>query len=314
MKRPIPHWLRQMIRLQNWAKAAGFGVILFAALACTFEWAISYPSAVTVRKFIAQSEAQAKAPSLQHDLNPEHERIVDGGEIDRLQKAANDRGLTVGTWALVVVTTLLVLAALGQILVFIWQLRLIGYSVDDTRKSANAAVEAAEATKVSADAASKDLLLSHPPKIVIRRCKITTHNSIDCFHVNDVDENNLICGSFDIINIGRNTARISGVFTRFIASNSGLPMLFPYDNQREDKTCFEITPAWSFEYKIPQHKPHYLNQNPILTDGWVLYLVGWVDCTKMNGDPVSRTYFCRKWDANTRRFLRVNDQDYDSED
>lgn len=83
------------------------------------------------------------------------------------EKPGLDRGLTSYTGWLVVFTAALFFAALGQVVLFFWQLGLIRDSLADTKLAAEAAKEAAEAGKVQAEVAKATMDIEHRPYIFI---------------------------------------------------------------------------------------------------------------------------------------------------
>jgi hypothetical protein len=128
--------LRTILKLRNWALLAGFVTIFASVVVCSFEFAISYPPFPT-------GQAQTSKESVGEPSRDERERF---------EKAANERGLTEGTWALVLATVLLFCAAAVQVFLFVWQLDLIRKSLADTKLAAKAAAEGAEAAKLNAEA------------------------------------------------------------------------------------------------------------------------------------------------------------------
>lgn len=153
--------LKDFLRLDNWARAAGFAATLFAAIVCSFLWAISYPplpSGGPITQHNQPSTNTEHQPTNNGERGSESNPLVvrtipaekgtpeaERDEKERHEKAANERGLTVGTWVLAFATILLFAAVAIQAILFIWQLRLIQDGGRDTRKAADAAVLSAEA-------------------------------------------------------------------------------------------------------------------------------------------------------------------------
>ena len=100
--------LEKILLLQNWARLAGFVTIFVSIIVCSFLYAISYPpvpsSGPTIQGYNGVSSPIDKHPSTNENAKAQRD------ERERLEKAANERGLTVGTWSLVFVTLFLVLA------------------------------------------------------------------------------------------------------------------------------------------------------------------------------------------------------------
>jgi hypothetical protein len=112
--------LAALIKLENWAKLAGFVLIFLSIIVCSFIYAISY------------SPLPGDGPLAEH-ANP-HVQQQSADEEERLQKAANKRGLTIATWVLAFATGFLFIAAAVQAGLFVWQLDLIRKSLADTKK------------------------------------------------------------------------------------------------------------------------------------------------------------------------------------
>jgi hypothetical protein len=153
-------------RWRNWAKAAGFIAVLTSAIVCSFLWAISNPPPPSGRPIAEHNHAAANTEQQTADPNQRGTKAVplaveivspkegtpeaERNEEERQQKAANERGLVVGTWGLVLATGFLVIAASIQAALFVWQLLLLRDSLADTKKTADAALAAAEAAKLQA--------------------------------------------------------------------------------------------------------------------------------------------------------------------
>jgi hypothetical protein len=137
-------------------------------IVCSFIYAISYP--------------------LPHGgrLQTEHlQRSDDREEQDKIEKTANERSLTVATWALVLATTFLFFAAAVQAGLFVWQLDLIRRSLADTKKAADAAEKSANAARLNADA----LMVAEAAQMYVI---VESHNLVTC-----------ICSAAATINLQR---------------------------------------------------------------------------------------------------------------
>ena len=135
--------LKSIAQFRNWAFLAGFVVIFGSAIVCSFLLAVSYLPSPGGPPTIERNNTGAEKNTAETQRD----------EQDRREKAANERGLTVATWVLAFATLLLFAAAAGQVFLFLWQLRLINQSLTDARI-------AAEAAKVSADAATLQTKIS----------------------------------------------------------------------------------------------------------------------------------------------------------
>jgi hypothetical protein len=83
--------LNQLLKLENWAKLAGFVLIFLSIIVCSFIYAISYPPP-------HGGSRQTQQLQLSEDRAAEKQ--------EKLEQAANERSLTVATWALVLATVL----------------------------------------------------------------------------------------------------------------------------------------------------------------------------------------------------------------
>jgi hypothetical protein len=115
--------------MRNWAKVGGFAGFIIVPFVCTFLWAISYPPlpgfGVEGEHYDCRTSAERETtrndegpaghlPSPRKTKPGEHEESkACRDERERLQKAANERGITVGTWILAFSTSGLFLARTG---------------------------------------------------------------------------------------------------------------------------------------------------------------------------------------------------------
>src|SRR5262249_51774613 len=126
----------QLLKLENWAKLSGFVLIFLSIIVCSFIYAVSYPS---------PHGGRLQTEQLQRSDDRAEER-------EKIEKAANERSLTVATWALVLATGFLFFAAAVQAGLFVWQLDLIRRSLGDAKKAADAAEKSADAARLNAEA------------------------------------------------------------------------------------------------------------------------------------------------------------------
>jgi hypothetical protein len=175
---PLRVFIR-LLRLGNWARAAGFAAILMSALICSFVWVTSYPplpgfgiqgqhydcrsneerSGTTNKK----SDSQASTATIKADTAGDEESQACRNERERLEKAANERGAAVATWVLAYATCFLVLATTA-----LWIFTGLLWST--TSRAVVDSEKAAKAAETSATIAARQLELSHrpwiPPNIV----------------------------------------------------------------------------------------------------------------------------------------------------
>ena len=186
--------LNQIIQFRNWAFFAGFVTIFVGAIVCSFLYAISYPPSLSGGQIVERDDRSATTPQ-QSIAGAEHssdqvplavtivppsksEAETKEDQQDRLEKASNERGLTVATWILAFATAFLFAAAVGQVFLFFWQSRLIGESLRDAKIAAEAAKESADATKIQAMVARDTLTKVQRPYVFV-------------FGVNKIAMNNL---------------------------------------------------------------------------------------------------------------------------
>jgi hypothetical protein len=105
-----------------------------------------------------QRGADQVPPTVKVLPTPKSQTEIDDEQRRADEHAANERGLTTATWALAGFTMLLAMVALGQIGLFLWQLRLIRESLDDAKIAAEAAREGARAARDSADTAKLSMI------------------------------------------------------------------------------------------------------------------------------------------------------------
>jgi hypothetical protein len=116
--------------------------------------------------------------------------------------------LTVATWILAFATAFLFAAAVGQVFLFFWQLRLIGESLRDAKIAAEAAKESADATKIQAMVARDTLTKVQRPYVFV-------------FGVNKIAMNNLMAlgispfVNYVVANYGQTPAIIENVGAGF---------------------------------------------------------------------------------------------------
>jgi hypothetical protein len=164
--------LRFLVRLrrwENWAKAAGFITLFVSLIVCSFLWAISNPPSPSSRPVAQHNHAAPNAEQQSASTDPRGTKAVplaveiippkegtpeaERNEEERQQKAANERGLVVGTWVLTLATALLFAVAAIQAAFFWVQLQFMREGMRDATIAANAAKESADTAKTQAEIA-----------------------------------------------------------------------------------------------------------------------------------------------------------------
>jgi hypothetical protein len=153
--------LEAILKLQNWARLAGFVTIFLSVIVCSFLYAISYPplpsdgsvakhnhsSTDAEQKSAGTDQRGTKAVPLAVEIVPPKDGTPEAKRYEKesLEKSSNERGLTIATWILAFATVILFVFAGVQVGLFYWQLRLIGETLAPAK-------EAAEAAKLNAEA------------------------------------------------------------------------------------------------------------------------------------------------------------------
>jgi hypothetical protein len=240
---------RDWLMMENWARMAGFAAFLIIPVICTFIWAISYPPLPGFgpegEHYDCHSEAKRDprngatqngiaVPPLAHaDQGSREVSNACREERERLQKAANERGLAVATWVLSFATMGLFGAVAIQAALFVWQLRLIRDELGHTKT-------AAEAAKKSADMAERTLTEHERPWLFRNQIRIQDGVLSRVLGIN----------SYFVFliwkNVGRAPALIEGFEWNFIDENC-LPDVPDYTGARREGTPSGLPEGESFE-------------------------------------------------------------------
>src|SRR3972149_3037875 len=171
-----------MVRLQadHWGAITGLLLLVFVG-SVNAVWSQDPPQSPRVNGQVEQPQSAPNEQNAGADqrgtaaaplfvkILPAHEDHADSEqeERERHKKAANERGLTLYTGLLALFTALLVLVALGQAGLFVWQLILIKRGAKNAETAANAALEQAKAITLS-ERAYVHLSHKSPPGLDIR--------------------------------------------------------------------------------------------------------------------------------------------------
>ena len=163
---------RSWLMMENWARVAGFAGIIFAVLVCVFIWAISYPPLpgiwVEGQHYDCYPSAKRKdgqesipasgvvSPLIQPNGSHEDESKTCRDERERLQKAANERGVTVATWLLSFATIWLAVATTGLWIFTAFMWNSTRQVVRDGQQSLKIALRTASAAERHAGVAESD--------------------------------------------------------------------------------------------------------------------------------------------------------------
>lgn len=188
-------------------------------------------------------------------------------------------------------------------------------TLSETKKSADAAVQNADAAKEQVLMLEKTFLLTHRPKLILRNVVINRgilDGSDDPFY-----QGARVAGQFYIANIGdtRATVMESGCWVIWKKNEqplAGLPMRRPYEGKNGNNPVSAETvlqPGESLPgiFQSDDFLGHETQR--VREANWPFYVMGWVEYTDDAGTR-RRTAFCQKYDA-SKRFVAVVDPDYE---
>jgi len=162
------------------------------------------------------------------------------------------------------------------------------------------------------DLSEKNFTASHPPHIIVRRVSL---DEGDRFFSQPVSRPWKI--QYIIANTGRGQATVFDGNATIIETSGHLPAIPPFDDEGNFLNTVELAAG--------QSTPHflYLNQRDTVifesatmsSDGGstprkLVYLFGYVQYRDAIG-IVRRTAFCRRFEPVSRRFVAVDDGDYE---
>ena len=126
-----------------------------------------------------------------------------------------------------------------------------------------------------------------------------------------------LAGQFYVVNVGGSPAKIaeSGCWVIWKANEQplpGLPMRRPYEGKDGNNPVLGSLGPGESAPGIFQSEDYLGNEiDRVRSGNWSLYVLGWVEYTD-DRDMKRRTAFCRKYDANKRRFFAAEDDpDYE---
>lgn len=224
---------------------------------------------------------------------------------------------TISTVLLAGSTIMLFLAtvALGIIAYFQWR-TMQGHHAALTNMAAHMesglaeTVKAASAARDSAETANRTFVASHRPRLEVR-----------FMSDNGIAQIKAITGRFILCNIGDTRATLIRGYSEVIPlpfDRDRLPAATPYE--RQPGAAFidiELLPGNSTPVTFPtiapkKPEPSDAREHDLETRGNI-YVIGWIDYTDDTG-IVHRKGFARRYYRDTKRFERVNDQDYEYDD
>jgi hypothetical protein len=164
-------------------------------------------------------------------------------------------------------------------------------------------------------ATEKTLVLTQRPKIVVRTFYFSEPRAIGGLSriPKEIEAGSLCSGQFYIANLGGTKATTQEIYsTVFIAP--GLPMKRPYEGLEGSTEKKTFQPGQSEPYLFGLKTPlDDSTANEIYNYGTNLYVLGWIGYTDDLG--IWRiTAFCRQYDTSKKRFVPVDNADYESSD
>jgi len=192
-------------------------------------------------------------------------------------------------------------------------------SLAETRKIAAATVASTEAGSKQATLLEKSFLLTHRPKLIVRNVVVkrpVADGNADPFY-----EGARVRGQFYLQNVGDSRATIteSGcwvVWKKNDAPLPGLPMERPYEGQNGNNPApvgSSLLPGVTLTMVFQSDDFLTHEAQRVRESNWPLYVMGWVEYKDDVGTQ-RRMTFCRRYDANKRRFVVEDDPDYERQE
>lgn len=181
----------------------------------------------------------------------------------------------------------------------VWGLFLTLFVIAEQTKET---ARAGRASEESAAVAEKAIILAQRPQIAVRRFRL------DDF----VREGSYASGAFEVINVGgSNARRLCIVCVSYVGSASQLPWNSPYANKEGETGPNMFTPGSRERSYFRMEEPLTESDADKFRDGsYSLYALGFISyCDDLNF--VRTTYFARRYDRASQRFVPVNDPDYE---
>jgi len=239
------------------------------------------------------------------------------------------------TLVLGLVTLALVLVGVFQFVALMRQANALGHhseliaeSIEEMRKAVSAyeryattgegavllASQANDQTKESIGLASKSLMLTHRPRLVVR-----------AFDTTSLQVGSIAKGKFYIVNVGGTPAHITEIYATVIV-RATLPMKMPYEGIVGRSVDRSLAPGesmyWTFSKDdgalTEEESPEIATPSRALLRPEValrIHALGFVKYSDDQTPPTPRqTRFCRMFNPDRGRFETVEDEDYESAD
>ena len=231
---------------------------------------------------------------------PKAETKPDKPKTESNEKPSTDGGLRAEAWAAIFAGVMVVIAT-WQVGLFLRQLRYIRRSLDDATRAADAAQKTADFTRV-------EFLSTHRPQIRVRRVLLEEdHKTAE------------ISVRYDVVNIGNRPAHITGGIVRVIfwPNDRPFPPLsqFP-DDPMESSNIRETTIAAGSKHGMLAQASETTTGEFQFARIWEannLFFLGFIKHKDDLGN-IRETSFYRRYDRELKRFVPVEDRDYEYED
>jgi hypothetical protein len=176
-----------------------------------------------------------------------------------------------------------------------------------------ATIRTANAAKESVTTAQKTLLTTQRPKLIVRNVVIRAPNppairgGIELFQPRYE-----VNGQLYVVNVGGTVATTKECWCWGIAIKGELPMEPPYEGEMGYPLTQNLRPGESMPITF-RNLNEIGPEGPLIrqgSDGWGFYVMGWIEYAD-DLDLIRRTAFCRKWDADMRRLIAIDNPDYE---
>jgi hypothetical protein len=161
----------------------------------------------------------------------------------------------------------------------------------------------------------KELILSKRPQLRVRNVVVRQPKPIHESQPEIFEKGTLISGQFYIDNIGGTDATITGSGCWVIWTQDLLPMERPYEGENGNiQARLKLRPGESCPLTFASDKTMGEEGRDILhgKGNWHLYVMGWLEY--IDDLKIKRsTAFCREYRASERRFVAVDNIDYEDE-
>jgi hypothetical protein len=251
---------------------------------------------------------------------------------EKFQKASQDWWIFIAAAATAVFTLVLAIVTGGLWWATYRLYRTTSRAVNDGEQAVKAAMDAAaaadrhvqhaasaaESSRIQADLANKSLIATFRPKLRVRNVVARHTERLTA----ELQEDGLlpgvaISGQFYVENVGGSDAKLIASHCIFSVQNDNrLPMERPYEGCDPNLPIASgsLIPAGGsypgiFQpFTLTEDEVDRISQNLSF-----LYLMGWIEYED-NSKIIRRMAFCRQYDPERHRFVRVNDGDYDYEE